>query len=157
LGVNSLLEATATGRIAGRTIREFLRSGRALPEVPDGATVRAREEIDRLMSGNDGRESIADIRDAMKDVMMEKCGVYRTAQGLQECREQVRALRDRFSRASIQDRSKVFNTALTEAIELGHMLDCAEVIVEGALAREESRGAHARRDFPARDDERWLT
>lgn len=161
LGVNSLLEATATGRIAGRTVREFLKSGRAFPDVPAGATDRAREEIDRLMNSaggaaGGGRESVADIRDEMKDVMTEKCGVYRTEQGLEECRARVRELQERFRRASIQDRSKVFNTALTEAIELGHTLDCAEVIVEGALAREESRGAHARRDFPTRDDERWL-
>jgi len=155
LGVNSLLEATATGRMAGRTIREFVGKGRAIPDVPPGATDRARQEIDHLMNGG-GRESIADIRDTMKDVMMQKCGVYRTAEQLTECRETIRELKDRFKHTSVQDRGKVFNTALTEAIELGHMLDCAECIVEGALAREESRGAHARRDFPNRDDERFL-
>jgi succinate dehydrogenase / fumarate reductase flavoprotein subunit len=155
LGVNSLLEATATGRAAGRAVREFALATKALPDVPDGAMDRAKAEIDRLMKGG-GKESVADIRDAMKDVMMEKCGVYRTAEGLQQCRETIRELKARFAHTSIQDRGQVFNTALTEAIELGHMLDCAEAIVNGALAREESRGGHARRDFPNRDDERFL-
>jgi succinate dehydrogenase / fumarate reductase flavoprotein subunit len=155
LGVNSLLEATATGRAAGRAMLQFAKATRALPDVPDGALDRARAEIDRLMKGG-GKESIADIRDTMKDVMMEKCGVYRTAEGLSQCSETIRELKARFAQTSIQDQGQVFNTALTEAIELGHMLDCAEVIVHGALAREESRGGHARRDFPNRDDERFL-
>src|SRR5437588_3896413 len=83
-------------------------------------------------------------------------GVYRTAEGLQRTCEDVEVLRQRYKKVRLDDRSRIFNTDLFAALELGFMIDVAEAIGYSALAREESRGAHARRDFPERDDERFL-
>jgi succinate dehydrogenase / fumarate reductase flavoprotein subunit len=83
------------------------------------------------------------------------CGVFRTEPQLKSCLATVKTLQDRYKRISIDDKGWEFNTDLVEAIELGHMLEFTEVIVAGALAREESRGGHSRRDFPTRDDQRW--
>jgi succinate dehydrogenase / fumarate reductase flavoprotein subunit len=88
--------------------------------------------------------------------MMDKVSVVRDGNGLTEAKEAVRSLKHAFNNAAIQDHGKTFNTDLLEAHELGCMLDCAETIVEGALAREESRGAHYRTDFDKRDDATWL-
>src|SRR5574341_882629 len=88
--------------------------------------------------------------------MDEKVGVFRTGQALQEALGEVRALRTRLAGIHLDDRSWVYNTDLASALELENLLDLAEVVVAGALARTESRGAHARRDFPGRDDEHWL-
>jgi succinate dehydrogenase / fumarate reductase flavoprotein subunit len=88
--------------------------------------------------------------------MMDKVSVVRSATGMTEARNKIDELRNAYAHAAIQDKGKTFNTDLMEALELGYMLDCAETIVAGALAREESRGAHYRTDFEARDDVNWL-
>ena len=80
----------------------------------------------------------------------------RNGAGLRTCAETIRGLKERYARVGIQDHSRTFNTDLMEAIELGFMLDCAELVAAGALAREESRGGHYREDFPTRDDVNWL-
>jgi succinate dehydrogenase / fumarate reductase flavoprotein subunit len=92
----------------------------------------------------------------MQDVMMDKVSVVRNAEGMTEAQDELRSLRDAYNHASIDDKGSVFNTDLMEALELGYMLDCADTIVAGALAREESRGGHYRSDFEARDDANWL-
>ena len=88
--------------------------------------------------------------------MMDKASVFRTAESLTQLRETLRSLQERYQQVRVQDRSLVFNTDLVEAVELGFLLDCAEVTVETALARQESRGAHYREDFPQRDDANFL-
>jgi succinate dehydrogenase / fumarate reductase flavoprotein subunit len=88
--------------------------------------------------------------------MFTKCGVYRTEALLTECRDEVRALGDRAERLQVDDKGCRYNTDLADALELGYLLDCAEATVESALARKESRGGHAREDFPDRDDKSWL-
>src|SRR5436305_4493925 len=88
--------------------------------------------------------------------MMDKASVFRTGTALEEVRGTVRQLRDAFTHVAVQDKGQVFNTDLLEALELGYLLDCAEAIVEGAVTRTESRGAHLREDYPERNDAEWL-
>jgi succinate dehydrogenase / fumarate reductase flavoprotein subunit len=87
---------------------------------------------------------------------MVKCGVFRSEDELGEAMKGVKDLQERYARAAIDDHTTTFNTDLLDAIELGHMLEYSELIVAGAQARRESRGGHARTDFPNRDDERWF-
>jgi succinate dehydrogenase / fumarate reductase flavoprotein subunit len=125
------------------------------PELPKEPEFAARAEIATLL-GRDKGERIGEIRSAMQEVMMDKVSVVRDAQGMTEAKAKIDELRGAYNHAAIQDRGKVFNTDLMEALELGYMLDCADTIIAGALAREESRGAHYRTDFEKRDDVNWL-
>ncbi len=161
LGTNSLVDLIVFGRRAGKHIAKQLDGGEldhvALPEDPEG---RTREMIDRLRAAPDlpagTGEKAGAIREEMRNVMMDLCGVMRTAEGLTQCRDKIAELQERFRNLRISDPSLIFNTELMEAIELGYLLDCAEATVGGALAREESRGGHFREDFPNRDDVEFL-
>jgi succinate dehydrogenase / fumarate reductase flavoprotein subunit len=154
LGTNSLVDIVVFGRRGGKQMAEYMRQIDlpALPANPDGF---ARDLVERLLRGT-GTESLGAIRAEMQEVMFNEVFVVRTGDGLRHAAEVVRALKERYARAAIQDHSRTFNTDLMEAIELGFMLDCAEVVTAGALAREESRGGHYRTDFPKRDDVNWL-
>jgi len=88
--------------------------------------------------------------------MLAKAGIYRSREGLQEALAGVRALQERYGRVSLHNKGRLFNTDLVQTLETGHLLDLAECICAGALARQESRGSHARTDFPERDDAGWL-
>lgn len=103
-----------------------------------------------------GSESVAAVADALKETMTDDCGVFRDAAGLERARTSLAELRRRYRQTRVRDQSRRFNTDLLGALETEHLLMFSEVIVEGALARRESRGAHYRTDFPARDDEQWL-
>ncbi|MBI5748331.1 MAG: hypothetical protein HZA00_04335 [Nitrospinae bacterium] len=96
------------------------------------------------------------IRNELKEIMMSNCGVFRNKEGLETCLKKVKELQGRFKKAKVTDRGKTFNSELIEAVELQHMLEYSEVIVVSAIAREESRGSHARTDFSKRDDAKWL-
>ena len=133
----------------------FLRETRDFPELPAGAAKPAIAEVERFLSA-DGTERVADIREELQNWMTDECGIFRTAEKLTAMIKRLKELERRFANVCIDDRSKKFNYDLLEAIELGHMLEFAELIVAGALNREESRGAHSRTDFPKRDDEKWL-
>jgi len=155
LGTNSLLEAVVFGRRTGRAMREQI--GDLEPtRVTEGDMERAVAEVARFREGADGSERVGAIRSDLRDLMTEKCGVFRTDAQLNECLSGVKELQGRYGSAAIDDRGTTFNTDLLDAIELGHMLEYSELIVVGALAREESRGGHARHDFPTRDDEKWF-
>jgi succinate dehydrogenase / fumarate reductase flavoprotein subunit len=104
----------------------------------------------------DGKEKIGDIMTGMQEIMMNNVSVFRERSGLSEALEQIRKLKQRYEHIYLKDKGHCFNRELLDAVELGHMLDLAEVIVTGALYREESRGAHFREDFPDRDDEKFL-
>jgi len=123
--------------------------------LPAKADEPARALASELKNSR-GTERPADIRDALQDEMMDKASVFRDAKGLTAMREKLRELRARYRQAKIEDQSACYNTELLEVIELGGLLDLAEVLVESALARQESRGAHFREDFPKRDDPNWL-
>jgi len=158
LGTNSLVDILVFGRRSGRDIARFLHENDYAP-LPPQASERAQALVERFRAsakGNGTGESVAAVRDELQAVMMDKASVFRTAESLTEARDAVRSLQERYQKTRIQDRSLVFNTDLVEAIELGFLLDVAEVTVEGALARQESRGAHSREDFPKRDDVNWL-
>jgi succinate dehydrogenase / fumarate reductase flavoprotein subunit len=154
LGTNSLVDILVYGRRGARHAASFIRENDWAPllERPDD---RAREQVSHLMAAN-GKERVGAIRDALQDEMMEKASVFRDAKTLAAMRETLRELRDRYAQIKIEDRGTRYNTELLEAIELGNLLDLSEVLVESALGRQESRGAHWREDFPQRDDINWL-
>ena len=156
LGANGLLEATIYGRRTGRTIADFIDGDRPdMPTMPSYALREAEDEIAELMS-RDGREIAADIRDELQTTMFANAGVFRTTERLTQQLGILQDLRERFTRISMHDKSRRYNTELVEMLELAHLLEFSECIVAGALAREESRGVHARRDFPMRDDANWM-
>ena len=121
---------------------------------------QARDEERRLTSGltdrADGRESIADLRTAMQQAMEDSAGIFRTEDSLIKGVTTLRELQERSESMAVDDHSRAFNTQVVAALELSNMLDVAEAIIAAALRREESRGAHQRLDFPARDDESYL-
>jgi succinate dehydrogenase / fumarate reductase flavoprotein subunit len=154
LGTNSLLDILVFGRRAGIDMARYLRD--APPPVPDlEAEAAAQATMAGLLAATDG-ERPATIRRDLQEVMFTKCGVFRTEQLLAECRDEVGALRARAAHLLVDDKGCRYNTDLGEALELGYLIDCAEATVSSALARHESRGAHAREDFPDRDDVDWM-
>ncbi|MEO5657311.1 MAG: FAD-binding protein [Nitrospiria bacterium] len=155
LGGNSLLDTIVFGRRSAQHAVERVR-GRIKPDgVGREALARDSDRIERLRGRRSG-ERIAAVREALGQAMGEYVGVFRTRERLEKGRLALRELRPRVESVIVQDKTKVFNTELVSALELHCLMDLAETIVEGALAREESRGAHARRDFPNRDDAAWL-
>jgi len=154
LGTNSLVDLIVFGRRAGRHMLKTINENdfHPLPKEPD---FRARAEVSALLEG-DGTENANVIRDELQEAMFRDCGVFRTAEGLTSLREKLTELRHRYSRVGVRDKSRTFNMDLVETIETGYLLDVAEAVVAGALAREESRGGHFREDFPQRDDVNWL-
>jgi len=154
LGTNSLIDILVFGRRAGRSMAHDV-AGMALPPLPPDAAEPVRSELTAIKERQTG-ENPAHIRAALADVMMDDCGVYRTAEGLKDAVTRVKALKERYRDVKIADKGRVFNTDLLEARELGYLLDCAEAVAVSAEARQESRGAHAREDFPERDDTDWL-
>jgi fumarate reductase flavoprotein subunit len=160
LGSNSLPELLVFGARAGRAAAE-LATGR--PGPGPAVFAQANDERRRLehdLLGRDvesgGRERIATIRTEMQEIMEQSAGIYRTGDALAKAANRLQELQERARTAGIDDRSRTYNTELITALELECMLDVAESIVHCAAAREESRGAHQRTDFPARDDERFL-
>lgn len=154
LGTNSLVDLVVFGRRAGRHMLTYVRENdlSPLPKEPD---YRARAEVEWILE-NEGTERVATLRAELQEAMMTDAGVFRTGDGLKRLQQKLGELRTRYSQIRIDDKSRTFNMELVEALEFGFLLDCAEAIAVSALAREESRGAHYREDFPARDDANWL-
>jgi succinate dehydrogenase / fumarate reductase flavoprotein subunit len=158
LGTNSLVDLLVFGRRAGRQMARYCGTMERPRPIQDAVEpIRAHLEAirDREASG-DPANSVAVIRRELQNVMMDNCGVYRNGSLLTAGLAKVRELKERYGHVSITDCGHTFNTELLEANELGYLLDLAEVTVVGALARQESRGAHSREDFPERDDKKWL-
>jgi succinate dehydrogenase / fumarate reductase flavoprotein subunit len=154
LGANSVLEAPLFGRHVGKTMVEDI-DKLELMKVSETAADNMLEEMKKLTQNN-GNERVPDLRVELQASMTENAGVFRTKESLERQKELIKTYRARFENIRIDDKSKVYNTDLQEAIELGHMIDFSAFIVEGALRREESRGAHFRNDFTSRDDEKFL-
>ena len=155
LGTNSLLDINVFGRRAGLAAAEFVKDAPLvdIAEVESAADVVAL--IENLRSSQ-GTEKVAAIRTELQRTMDDNAGVYRNEQTLKQAYDDVKALQARYKNVAVQDKGKRFNTDLLEAVELGFLLDLAEVLVVGALNRKESRGGHAREDFQDRDDENFM-
>jgi succinate dehydrogenase / fumarate reductase flavoprotein subunit len=154
LGCNSLLDTLVFGRRSGIEIRSFVQTA-DMPKVSPDYAQKEAARISELMS-RDGEENLGSVMARMQEVMMDNASVFRLEAGLTEALEKIRELQKSYRDISLQDKGSCFNRNLLDALELGHMLDLAEVIAMGALHREESRGAHCREDFPDRNDEKFL-
>jgi len=154
LGTNSLLDINVFGKRAGDNAVEYARTAEFVP-LPDDPAAFVRGMVDEVRAAS-GTERIAVLRKELQDSMDENAQVFRTEETLDEVTRVIADLRERYRHISIQDKGKRFNTDLLEAIELGFLLDLAEVVVYSARSRQESRGGHFREDYPTRDDENWL-
>ncbi|HNT25564.1 MAG TPA: FAD-dependent oxidoreductase [Anaerolineales bacterium] len=154
LGTNSLLDIIVFGKHAGLKAAEYAK-GAGFMTLPEDATDFARSQFDAIRSAQ-GEENIIKVASEMKAVMMDGVGMFRTDEGMQNALQVVRELRQRYKNIALTDRGKIFNTDLMNLWELGNLLEIAELVTVCALNRTESRGAHARDDFPKRDDANWL-
>jgi len=158
LGSNSLTELLVFGRRAGLSAVEYLQSGaRPANEAALAAQAeQARARLRALIEKTGGKETIAGLRKEMMTTMEENAGIYRSEDGLSQACRKLAELRRRYADIELHDKTNVYNTDLLQALELKSMLDCAEAVTVSALARKESRGAHQRLDFAARDDTNFL-
>lgn len=154
LGTNSLLDINVFGKRAGRYSVEYANSADFVP-LPADPAKDVRELVERLRNSN-GTERVAALRKELQEEMDKNAQVFRTEESLASVTETIRSLRERYQNIGIHDRGKRFNTDLLEAIELGFLLDIAEVVVYSARNRKESRGGHMRDDYPDRDDAQYM-
>jgi fumarate reductase flavoprotein subunit len=159
LGSNSLPELLVFGARAGRHAAEYAASTSGSP--PPAITGQAADEVRRLerdlLGKEAGHERVAALRDEMQATMEDSAGIFRTGPSMAKGMDALAELQQRMDDVGVADTSRSFNTELTAALELANMLDIAECILRSGMEREESRGAHQRTDFPARDDEHFLT
>ncbi|MDO0912286.1 succinate dehydrogenase flavoprotein subunit [Streptomyces sp. DT2A-34] len=154
LGTNSLLDINVFGKRAGIAAAEYSQKADFV-ELPENPAELVVEQVERLRSST-GTERVATLRKELQETMDANVMVFRTEQTIKTAVEKIAELRERYRNVSIQDKGKRFNTDLLEAIELGNLLDLAEVMAVSALARKESRGGHYREDYPNRDDVNFM-
>ena len=154
LGTNSLLDINVFGKRAGQYSVEYAKTAKQVP-LPEDAAHDVLAMIEKVRKSK-GKEKIAQLRKELQDSMDKNAQVFRTEETLQEALDKIHELRKRYENIAIQDQGKRFNTDLLEAIELGFLLDLAEVTVVACRERRESRGAHLREDFPNRDDKKFM-
>jgi fumarate reductase flavoprotein subunit len=156
LGSNSLTELLVFGARAGRSAAAFAREQPRPGSALLGQADEEERRLEELLRKTDGTERVVGLREEMQQTMERSAGIYRSGVSLNEAAGKLRQLQERAANVAISDHSRTFNTELTTALELAFMLDTAEAMVQCALRREESRGAHQRTDFPARNDEKFL-
>jgi len=154
LGCNSLLDTLVFGRRSGMEINRYVQGAKLQKPATDFEKMAAAK-IAGLMAAK-GKEKIGDIMNSMQEVMMDNVSVFRIESPMAAALEKIKELKERYQMIALKDKGSCFNRDLLDALELGHMLDLAEVITMGALHRRESRGAHSREDFPDRNDETFL-
>lgn len=156
LGSNSTAECLVWGQITGEEVVKYL-AGTVTMQKISGAFVREQEKhLARWLNNNSGTENLYELRRQLRQIMDSHVGVFRTGEELQKALRQIQEFKRRYQSIHVGDKNRVYNTDLLAALELGNLLDLAEVAVTSALARQEFRGGHARRDFAQRDDENWL-
>ncbi len=155
LGCNSLLDLLVFGREVARQIIEDLKRNPHQKSLPEDAAELSLTRLARLRSQKNG-ESVPDVGAQMRHVMQNHCGVFRFPELLNDGVEKIRAVVERAKHTVIKDKSRVFNTACVEALELDNLIEVAQATMVSAAARKESRGSHAREDHPERDDDKWL-
>ncbi|MEU9628085.1 succinate dehydrogenase flavoprotein subunit [Streptomyces luteogriseus] len=154
LGTNSLLDINVFGKRAGIAAAEYAQKADFV-ELPENPAELVIAQVERLRDAT-GTERVAELRRELQETMDANVMVFRTEQTIKTAVEKIAELRERYKNVSIQDKGKRFNTDLLEAVELGNLLDLAEVMAVSALARKESRGGHYREDYPNRDDVNFM-
>lgn len=155
LGSNSLLECVVYGRRTGAAIAQFVQN-RKLPDLDEQRYLtEAHNQIQSLLD-QPGEYRIAQVRQEFQDCMTQYCGVFRTQQLMQQGLAELQALAQKYRRVYLDDKDKLWNTEIIEALELQSLIAVGEIIITGALHRQESRGAHSREDYPQRDDTKFL-
>jgi succinate dehydrogenase / fumarate reductase flavoprotein subunit len=154
LGTNSLLDINVFGKRAGRYAVEYAKTAKQVP-LPENAADEVVAMLEKVRKAK-GKEKVAQLRKELQETMDKNAQVFRTEETLQEAFDKIMELRKRYENISIQDQGRRFNTDLLEAVELGFLLDLAEVTVITCRERRESRGAHLREDFPDRDDKKFM-
>lgn len=154
LGTNSLLDINVFGRRAGIAAAEHAQRSEFV-EMPENPAQMVQDWLALILSDH-GNERVADIRTELQATMDANAGVFRTEDTLKTVLNDIHVLKDRYTRITVQDKGKRYNSDLLEAVELGFLLELAEVTVVGALNRKESRGGHARDDYPNRDDTNYM-
>ena len=155
LGSNSLIDLVVFGRAAARRAAELVKPGTPHEDIGETETEKCLERFDKLRNSN-GENSTAELRLSMQKTMQSKCAVFRTEKTLKEGVDDIRKAYDGMESISVKDRSLVFNTDLVETLEFDNLIRQAITTVDSAYNRQESRGAHAREDFPKRDDEKFM-
>jgi len=156
LGSNSTAECLVWGKITGDEAAKYTVKHKTLPPPPKETKLKDEEARVFNRFSSKGKESAYALRKELQKTMDNQVGVFRTGSGLKTALDNIREIKRRLPGIKVKDRGRIYNTDLLSALEVDNLLDLAEIIVTGALARNESRGAHSRRDFPKRDDDDWL-
>lgn len=156
LGSNSTGECLVWGRITGNKAAIYASAMQNHPDLPEQAALQDEENHLFKRFNNQGKESSFKVRKELQKIMDSEVGVFRTGAGLEKALKTIRDLKKLVPLFRVKDTGRIYNTDLMSALETDNLLDLAEIIVTGALRRQESRGAHSRRDFPQRDDSNWL-